>query len=97
MKKYLYTIVLILSASQVHSKAASAEAPLMRREVIEKVSPVAAEALRRLEVRRGVSYGDDELNLVMQNSEYKREHAVVHQKFCAKKPNAANLACIAQE
>lgn len=97
MQKYLYTIILILSASQVDSKAASADAPLTRREVIEKVSPVAAEALRRLEVRRGVSYKDDELNSVMENSEFKREHVAVHHEFCDRKENATNLACAPQK
>ncbi|WP_143450036.1 hypothetical protein [Janthinobacterium sp. BJB304] len=93
MEKYIYAIILILSASQVHSKASRAEAPLTNREVIEKVSPVAAEALRRLEVRRGVSYKDDQLNSVMQNSEFKREHVAVHHEFCDKKENATNLSC----
>ena len=93
MKKYLCATILILSASLAHSKA-SEKVPLTKREVIERVSPVAAEALHRLETRRGVSYKDDELNSAMQNPEYKREHAAVHQEFCAKKENATNLACI---
>lgn len=93
MKKYLYTMILILSALQVHSKAATAEAALTRREVLEKVSPVATETLRRLEVRRGASYKDDKLNSLLQNSEFKREHGLVHREFCERKANAANLAC----
>ena len=97
MKKYLYAIILILSAAQAHSNATSAERSLTKREVIEKASPVAAEALRRLEVRRGVSYKNYELNSIMQNSEFKREHATVHHEFCAKKENATNLACISQK
>ncbi|WP_143450454.1 hypothetical protein [Janthinobacterium sp. BJB446] len=96
MKKYLYAIIIILSAAHAHSNATSAEGSLSKREVIEKVSPVAAEALRRLEVRRGVSYKNYELNSVMQNSEYRREYATVHYEFCAKKENATNLTCIAK-
>ena len=97
MKKYLYATILILSASQAYSRAASPEVPLTKRELIEKVSPVALESLRRLEVRRGISFKNDELISVMQGAEYKREHAAVHHEFCAKKENATNLACVPQE
>ncbi|MBW3512091.1 hypothetical protein [Janthinobacterium sp. NKUCC06_STL] len=96
MKKYFYALILILSASQVHSKA-NEVVPLPKRAVIAKLSPITDEALRRLEIRRGVSYKDDELSSALQSAEFTREHAEVLQEFCKKKENAANLACTTQK
>ncbi|MBW3512092.1 hypothetical protein KO539_24495 [Janthinobacterium sp. NKUCC06_STL] len=90
MKKYFYAIILILSISQVHSKA-NEEVPITKtkREVIAKLPPITYETLRRLEKRRGVSYKEDELRSVLQSAEFTREQAVVLQEFCVKKENAA--------
>ncbi|WP_454776838.1 hypothetical protein [Janthinobacterium tructae] len=96
MKKYLYATILILSASLAHSKT-NEEVPLTKREAIAIGFPLAAETLRRLEIRRRVSFKNDELSSALQSAEFTREYAVVRQEFCGKKENAANLACTTQK
>lgn len=67
------------------------ELPL--REALHALSPIAYEALQRIELRSGARYSDAQITQVTGSDEFAREYAQLLSAFCGDRANTDNLAC----
>lgn len=92
MKKppFLLLCVSMIPVSLVHPAHAE---EITVRQHIAAISPIADEALRRMEFRRGSAFQPSELMNATRSDEFEATAAQVKQEFCAEQRNMNVLAC----
>ncbi|MBK3780321.1 hypothetical protein G3A43_08625 [Paraburkholderia aspalathi] len=67
---------------------------LTTRGALKAVSPIAADALAKVEARRHIHFSDAEIEAELHSAEYRKAYESALHEFCGKPENAQVLACL---